>query len=232
LIGTATPPGLNTVEVERLLEEASHANGISERIVRISARFLGRPYFDNPLEGGPHSPEVFKLSLEGFDCVTYMETVLALARSRSPDEFIDEVREMRYAGGLVEWRHRNHYMVDWVSNNEGRGIIKDMTVGPESVAKTRTLSLIEALPAKTVSFRCFPKRSLKRIQNRIEPGDMMLFASVRKMLDVFHAGILIKGGGEISLRHATRSAGRVVEQSLASFAAAHRMSGMILLRPL
>ena len=142
------------------------------------------------------------------------------------------MREMRYGNGRIDYYHRNHYMLDWVKNNEARGIIKDITTGPNAVVKTRTLSLIEALPRKTASFRCFPKRSLNQIQSGIETGDVMLFASTRKTLDVFHAGILIKGEDEISLRHASRAAGCVTEQSLASFISAHRMSGMILLRPL
>ena len=212
--------------------EVSDTINLCERVELISARFLGRPYFANPLEGGPDTPEVFKASLEGFDCVTYIETALALARSRSVDEFIAEMREMRYANGRVDFYHRNHYMVDWVTNNEGRGIIRDVTTGPKAVIKTRTLSLIEALPEKATSFRCFPKRSLNQIQSGIETGDVMLFASTRRALDVFHAGILIKGEDEISLRHASRAAGRVIEQSLPSFTSAHRMSGMILLRPL
>jgi hypothetical protein len=232
LIGSETPLELNTVEAKRLLEEMNDTSNLCERTERISVRFLGRPYFANPLEGGPDTPEVFKASLEGFDCVTYIETALALARSRAINEFIDELREMRYENGRIDFYHRNHYMVDWVSNNEERGIIKDITTGPKAVVKTRTLSLIEALPEKATSFRCFPKRSLNQIQSGIETGDVMLFASTRKSLDVFHAGILIKGEDEISLRHASRAAGRVIEQSLASFISAHRMSGMILLRPL
>ena len=231
MIVSETPLELNTAEAEALLEEVSDTVNLRERTERISARFLGSPYFANPLEGGPDTPEVFKASLEGFDCVTYIETVLALARSRSVDQFIVEMREMRYAGGRVDFYHRNHYMVDWAARNEGRGIIKDITTGPKAVVKTRTLSLIESLPAKTATFRCFPKRSLNKIQSGIETGDVMLFASTRKALDVFHAGILIKGDGETLLRHASRTAGRVIEQNLASFTGAHRMSGMILLRP-
>jgi hypothetical protein len=232
LTGTESPLELNSVEAEQLLEEVSDTSSLSERIERISARFLGRPYFANPLEGGPDAPEVFKVSLEGFDCVTYIETTLALARSRAIDEFIVEMREMRYANGKIDFYHRNHYMVDWVKNNEERGIIKDVTTGQKAVVKTRTLSLIEALPRKTVSFRCFPKRCFNQIQARLETGDVMLFASTRKTLDVFHAGILIRGKDEILLRHAARTATCVTEQSLASFTRAHRMSGMILLRPL
>jgi N-acetylmuramoyl-L-alanine amidase-like protein len=231
LIGTETALELNTVEAELLLEEVSDTSNLGERMKRISAHFLGRPYFTNPLEGGPRAPEIFKASLEGFDCVTYLETVLALARSHAINEFTDELREMRYENGQIDFYHRNHYMVDWVTNNQERGIIKDITTGPKAVIKTRTLSLIEALPAKAVSFRCFPKRSVSQIQSVIETGDVMLFASTRKTLDVFHAGILIEGEDEISLRHASRAAGGVTEQSLASFVSAHRMSGVILLRP-
>ena len=232
MIETQTPLELNTGEVERLLEGSRDRSKLCERMESISARFLGRPYLENPLGGGPESPEEFRVSLAGFDCVTYIETVFALARSRTADAFVNEIREMRYAGGRVDWYHRNHYMLDWIRNNEARGIIEDMTTGTETVKKTRTLSIIKSLPAKTVTFRCFPKRALNSIRSRIETGDVMLFVSTRKSLDVFHTGILIKNAHEISLRHATRTAGRVIEESLASFINAHRMSGLILLRPL
>ncbi|HKP84754.1 MAG TPA: N-acetylmuramoyl-L-alanine amidase-like domain-containing protein [Blastocatellia bacterium] len=229
---TEAPLELDISEVERLLDEARLAVEPGERIELFSARFLGRAYFANPLEGGPHSPEVFKVSLRGFDCVTYMETVLALALARTADGFVERVRELRYAGGEVDWYHRNHYMIDWASNNQKLGVIQDITSGPETVMRTRRLSLIKSLPERTVSFRCFPKRALGRIRSRIETGDAVLFASTRKTLDVFHTGFLIKTGDGISLRHATRTAGRVIEQSLASFLEAHRMSGFILLRTL
>jgi hypothetical protein len=232
LIETESPPGLDINEVELLLEDARGAGDLGRRIERISGRFLGRPYFENPLVGGPQSPEKLTVSLAGFDCVTYIETAFALACSRSADEFINEMREMRYAGGEIDWYHRNHYMLDWARNNEARGLIKDITGGPESVERTRTLSLIKSLPAKTVSFRCFPKRALNKVGGRIETGDAALFVSTRKALDVFHTGIVIRNADEISLRHATRTAGRVIEEKLAGFMSAHRMSGFILLRPL
>ena len=64
---------------------------------------------------------MFKVSLEGFDCVTYMETVLALAQSRSTDEFIVEMREMRYANARIVFRpDRNHYMIDWAGKRRAR----------------------------------------------------------------------------------------------------------------
>jgi cell wall-associated NlpC family hydrolase len=232
LIQTETPAGLNAAEANLILKEASRDKDLGRKIACVSSRFLGRPYVVGPLEGGRLSPEVFKVSLDGFDCVTYMETVLAFAQSRTLDEFIDAVRGMRYAGGEVDWRRRNHYMLDWVRNNEARGIIRNLTGGALSVEKTRTLAAVEGLPGKRITFRCFPKKNLAGIRPLIQTGDLILFASTRKLLDVFHTGLLIKNDNAILLRHAARTAGAVIEQALTEFLDAHRMSGFILLRPL
>lgn len=229
---TEPPVGLNGGEVDLILNELSRENNLGRRIARISSRFLGRPYVIGPLEGDAGSPEVFKVSLDGFDCVTYIETVLALAQSATLHEFIDAVREMRYAKGEINWRCRNHYMLDWVRNNEECGIIRNLTEGALSVEKTRTLSVVGGLPPKTVTFRCFPKNNLSGVQSLIQTGDLALFASTRKLLDVFHTGFLIKDDEIILLRHAARSEGAVIEQALTDFLDAHRMSGFILLRPL
>lgn len=222
----------DATEAERLLSEVRDTDRLGERLERLSAHMLESPYLSNPLGGGPDAPESLVVRFDGFDCVTYVETVLALAASRNPEQFGDALREMRYAGGKVAWRSRNHYMLDWIKNNQRRGIVKNMTAGPGSVKKSRRLSVIEALPAKDVTFRVFPKRSLGRLRRMVETGDIALFASTRRNLDVFHMGLIIKRGNDVWLRHASRTTRRVVEQPLADFLKAHRMSGIILLRPL
>jgi cell wall-associated NlpC family hydrolase len=222
----------NTGEANRLLKAFRKVDEPGERLERISAHLLESPYLNNPLGGGPDVQESLVIRFDGFDCVTYVETVLALAGSRAADEFSDALREMRYAGGKVAWHSRNHYMLDWIRNNRRRGIVKNITNGPHAVTKTRRLSLIKELPAKTVAFHVFPKQALARIRHLLETGDIVLFASTRRNLDVFHMGIVIKRGEDIWLRHASRMAGRVIEQPLADFLKAHRMSGIILLRPL
>jgi hypothetical protein len=63
-------------------------------------------------------------------------------------------------------------------------------------------------------------------------GDLILFVSTREHLDVFHTGILIRRDDRVLMRHATRSAGKVIEQDLADFLKTNRMSGFILARPL
>ena len=59
----------------------------------------------------------------------------------------------------------------------------------------------------------------------------MFFVSTRRNLDVFHAGILVRDGKNIRLRHASRSQRSVVEQELTEFLKANRMAGVIVVRP-
>ena len=219
-------------KAERLLDLASKEPTLAGRIDAVSARLLGARYETNPLGGGPEAAEELTISLEGFDCVTYVETVLALAQTGGVEEFVDAVRRLRYERGIIDWFHRNHYMIDWAENNERRGVIKDITAGPEAVRKTRVLTVVKGLPEKHATFDCIPKRRIKRIANGIETGDVILFVSAKKSLDVFHMGLLVRRGEELLLRHATRSKGEVVEQKLSEFLKNNRMSGIILLRPL
>jgi hypothetical protein len=224
--------GLNTGKARGLLREAADRASLADRIEAISARLLGLPYLENPLGGGPDSRESLRIPLEGFDCVTYIETVLALACSPSVEEFVDAVRLMRYEKGRIDWFRRNHYMVDWAEKNEKRKLVKNITAGPEAVKISRRLTIVKGLPALDAEFDCIPKRRVNGVADRVETGDVILFVSARKNLDVFHTGFIVKRDGELFLRHATRSKGKVIDQKLSEFLKSHRMSGVILLRPL
>ncbi len=217
-------------EIARCLQLVADTDGLAARIERLSKEFIGRPYAINPLGGGAGLPEHLSVSLTSFDCVTYMETVLALALSRKVAEFADYLRRIRYHKGEVSWASRNHYMVDWWQNNAA-GFILNLTTGNASVEKHRRLTAVRELPAEDVRFRVFPKHNLSHVRKLIKTANFVCFASTKKNLDVFHAGILIRQTDAILLRHATRSKGAVVEQPLSDFLQAHRMSGIILLRP-
>lgn len=206
--------------------------GCEARVSWISRLFVGRLYAENPLGGGPDSPELFRVSFDDFDCVTYVETVLALSRSKTPARFFHELRHFRYKSGKVDWFHRNHFMTAWLRRNQARGAITDLTRGRDTISKTRTLSGVAGLQPEEEIFRLFPKRSFSTMRSRIRTADLIMFVSTRKHLDVFHMGILIRQDDRILLRHATRSAGKVIEQDLIDFLRANRMSGFILARPL
>jgi hypothetical protein len=65
----------------------------------------------------------------------------------------------------------------------------------------------------------------------MQSGDLIFFASTRGNLDVFHAGIIVRDGNRVLMRHASRSHGFVVEQELGEFLKANRMAGVIVVRP-
>ena len=227
-----TPFGLDPADGERILKDAGGETALGARIDRVSDLLLARPYIEGSLGGGSELREEFRVSLSAFDCVTFIETVLALALARTMEEFIDTIRRIRYENGDIDWFRRNHYMADWASKNEECGFITNITSGPDTVEKTCALSLITGLPAKTTTFRYFPTESRAELAELFKTGDLMLFVSTRETLDVFHTGLLVEREGRWLLRHATRTAGAVIEQELGEFMSQNEMAGFILLRPL
>ncbi len=190
---------------------------------------LGRPYVAHPLIGSAERQEVLTVSLAGFDCVTYLETVLGLALAR-PAAFVETLRRIRYRDGRVAWRERHHYLTAWIRHNAHAGFLRRVVL-PASVSRRRVLRAVPGLPPRRATIRCSPKRVFWRARAAVETGDVLAFASTRPGLDVFHAGIAVWSGGALRMRHASRSRGRVVEQDLAEFLDANTMAGVIVARP-
>jgi hypothetical protein len=224
--------GLGGRRARQLLSKARIHRSVPARVEAISANLVGSPYEAHGLVGSAETPEVFTASLEGFDCVTYVETVLALARASDPGGFVEELRQIRYDGGSVEWARRNHYMTDWTRRNARAGLVRPVAAGALATRKEKILNALPGLPARRVRFVCVPKAKFRAFEPRLKNGDILLFASTKAGLDVFHCGLLVRKEGSWKLRHASRSAGRVVEGELAAFLRANRMAGVIVVRPL
>src|ERR1700737_4925951 len=120
----AQPRDLSRRRVQQLLSETKHDRCAGSRIDALSRHFLGHSYKPDPLIGSADTAEVFTASLDGFDCVTYIETVLALARAANVDDFSEWLRKIRYEQGCIQWKQRNHYMSLWIRNNVREGIIR------------------------------------------------------------------------------------------------------------
>jgi len=226
------PKGLKRREVEALLKRALDERSIAERIDVFSRRFLGYPYQANPLIGSPETAEVFTASLTGFDCVTYIETIIALARASDFDDFSEALRRIRYREGRIDWRARNHYITEWIRNNLRASMLKPISLrAVPIVRKERLLNVVDGLPARRVRMRWVPKTAFSRICGRLNTGDLIFFVSTAKNLDVFHGGIFVRIGQRLLMRHASRSQGGVVEQELSEFLETNGMAGLILARP-
>ncbi len=116
-------------------DEGVEALPIGQIMVRVGKRFVGSPYTPYTLD--PPGPERLVVDLRGFDCVTYVESVLALARviraSRGgelPDfnAFTAELRRIRYRNGRMDgYTSRLHYFSEWIRDNAELGLVRDVT---------------------------------------------------------------------------------------------------------
>jgi len=203
-------------------------------MLRVLETLRGRPYACCPL--GPRSArERLVVDLDAFDCVTLVETALALARSRTTRGFLAELKNTRYRDGRVAWTTRLHYFSDWLRHNQRRGALAIRSRGAGSRPVEAILSVVEGLPPRRVRFHVVPKRGLRAAGSRISDGAIVAFASVRPGLDFFHTGILFRepggGSGSLTLYQAKRSVGAVVAEPLSDFLSANRMRGVAFATP-
>jgi hypothetical protein len=214
----------------RLIADARRHVSLAARLKFLSSRFLGLPYIVGPLIGSPSEPERFVVRFDGFDCVTYVETVLALALARNADEFATNLREIRYENGQVEWRRRLHYTSDWAAYQIRRGLLREMSNLDGSVVRDKTLGFVRGLPARPVSLRYYPKEQFAYVSRWLTDGDLAYFLSTRRDLDVFHIGFVFREGDRLLIRHARHMRHRVLEQPLAEFVKAVKSPGFIINR--
>lgn len=217
--------------IRQLIAETRPTKPIGARMKSISARLLGRPYLARPLVGSLTQPEVLVTRMDGFDCVTLVETVLAVAISKNLDEFLSELRNLRYLGGEVDYRNRLHYATDWSRHQIERGLLLDMTLGEETVPREKMLYYVKSLKPKLAVFRYFPKHNIDAVSRWLLDGDIIFFVSGRDGLDTSHMGMVFRDNQRLMMRHATRSHHYVVEQDLMEFFRLMKMSGFIINRP-
>jgi hypothetical protein len=214
--------------LDALLEGAAAAETPGQRIVALSAPFLGTPYAEDTLVGGPGQAERLVIDLDRFDCFTLLDTVEALRRSASPDQFAAQLTQVRYRNGLVDYRARRHFFSDWVA--EGDGQVRDVTV---QVGQGRAVGAWKHLNQKAdgglwlagiaVSPRqifYIPTDALDgRLLAALQPGDYVGIYTPSAGLDVSHTGLIAWQGQRAMLRHASSRSGlrQVVDEDLLGY---------------
>jgi hypothetical protein len=210
---------------------------IGEAIVALGRTFVGSPYEPGTLE--LEGPERLVVNLRELDCVTFIEVVLAMVRivragTSDYASFQQELARIRYRDGvLAGYPSRLHYFSEWISNNEAKGIVQDVTaqvggqVRPggigfmtaqrdayrqlEDPTVYAEIEQIEArLSGQTRYF--IPQEAIARHAGGIRNGDIIAATSTLDGLDVAHTGIAIWVGDQLHLMHAPL-VGTVVEIS-------------------
>ena len=162
--------------------------------------------------------------------MTFCETVFAAALVRNYEEFEAALKKIRYANGGVRWDERNHYFSDWTRRAVENEICWPVEL-PRSVTIDKAL-YFGNLGRRQMSLLCVPAASLLARPSRLASGDIIGFVSKRTNLDFFHTGfVMLAPQGEVILRHASQSRGRVLDEPMDRFVAVNKVQYATLLRP-
>lgn len=181
-------------------------------ILELAKSFLDAPYEAGTLDLYNQETERLIINLHSYDCFTFVETVLALARciKKQKTNFAAYKRELefiRYRNGkLNNYESRLHYFSEWILNGSQKGIVK-LINGPDLIQKpilylsqnaerAKNNKIIEQSErrlsqVKLPSFNCSSLQNIGQLA-LLQEGDIIGFTSNIEGLDINHVGFLIK----------------------------------------
>jgi hypothetical protein len=215
------------------------------RAAAATAPLHGLPYVPSALgEGRGPDPDP-RFRLDAFDCMTFVETAVALGSASSLEEAKAALDDVRYAGP-PSIRARNHeVMSQWLPQNAARGWVAEVTEDVAgALARPATKEFTDeswrsvaragraipglppsALPRGRFGLRVVTFADLRAFSERIPTGAILLVVRAdapERPTRVSHAGVVFDGpGGERWVRHATSTprVARVIEEPLGRFLA-------------
>ncbi|BBA80104.1 hypothetical protein RGRSB_1709 [cyanobacterium endosymbiont of Rhopalodia gibberula] len=232
---------------------------MGEIMQKVAKQFLGATYKAGLLE--TFEKEQLFISFKEFDCVLFVETVLAITRSITLNNsryktFTKHLQEQRYINGFINgYCSRLHYFSDWINDNQKRGIVKNITAELGGIKFNKKLyfmsknrTLYAKLTTNKINYECIVKREneinnivLKYIPNdkveqiyyKLKPGDIISVATNIDGLDVTHTGLIYQAiERNISFIHASPAGQVTIARDLQNYVINVKNSvGIIVTRP-
>ena len=226
---TCSPKNKEAVE-KKINEIDGYLNSdFGSTIVSVGKTFLKTPYVAKTLEIG--DTETLVVNLQGLDCTTFVENVLAFSmllrqKENSFDAFVENLEVIRYKDGAINgYASRLHYFSEWIANNAKKGILKDITgeIGGTEITKDinfmSTHRDLYPFLADDTNFDkikasenylnsqaicVLAQDKISENEHLIQSGDIIALATSINGLDVTHTGIATREkDGRIHLLHAS-----------------------------
>ena len=208
-----------------------------EKIDFISSKFLNVPYGRIKL-GFKSKKEYFVIQLKSVDCMTYVEYVENLAKSKNFNEFVKNLKNFRYQGGVIKYEKRNHFFTDWIQFNGYKDIGKEIGKDKAILVKKHLNFdkdkgiILKTVPVKNRAFYYIPSKKIDNsIKEKLKTGDIIgAFAYDKDWLDVTHIGYIIRKNNKLYFRNASslKKYKKVVDIPLKDYL--KRVKGIVILR--
>jgi hypothetical protein len=227
-------------EIARALREAPPGGA---RAAAATRPLVGAPYLPSPLgEEHGRDPDP-RFRLDAFDCMTFIETAVALGSASSLAEARAALDDVRYAGAPA-YAARNHEVLSqWIPSNARKGWIAEATAEIAGAAAQpawkeytpASWRVVRAagrglpgvprarLPLGRFGVTIVAPEEIVPLAPRLPEGTIVFVVREDRpdrATRVTHAGLVVRGRrGTVRIRHATSSkgVGRVIEEPLGSF---------------
>ena len=224
---------------------------VNQAIALLAESFIGSPYLAMSLDAD--GAETLRLDLTQFDCMLFVEQLLALAWSESFDQFAALTQSLRYRDGEASYCNRWHYFHDWAASAVRQGMLEPDVALEGEISRSLLLNFMSsnrALYPKLQSnalFDCIKVREkARRVQQRFIPleaiesvlpslqsGDLFAIATRVQGLDVSHTGVVVRSGSQVDAIHAAPGLGVMRSPGLARYLrSVPDAIGVVIVRPL
>jgi hypothetical protein len=215
----------------------------------IANQFTGLPYASHALS--KENPEKFVVDFSGFDCVTFVENIWSLYRSKGVDSlFLQELTQIRYRKTPISFENRNHYLSVTLDQMEDKGLFKQviplkyLKLADKKVdflshylAPKKYMIVVDSIKATEAALgpiTYVPSAQFAAVSSFVRTGDLIAFVSKRKDLDYQHVGFVREMGGQFYLVHASQDRRKVCQsvESISVYLKSHpSMIGFNVFRP-
>ena len=212
-------------------------SSLDDFTLNIAKSFLNRPYKAHTLEG--NSPEKLVVNLREFDCLSFVESCIAMGltfrkNDISYEKYESYLKRLRYynKGKIKGYDSRIHYFSDWLYTHENDGLMEDITpiLGGEVWKKninfmsthwnkysfpndTKLQEKVQKIEERMneQNYTFVPKSKVKNIENQMMNGDIIAITTSIEGLDITHVGFAIRlQDKRVYLLHASSDFKRVM----------------------
>lgn len=142
----------DSITVEQLLSKAMSQPPKTCLTVFFGNKLAGHPYKSGTLEKNyvgrsGCGQEQLIVNTREFDCTTFVETVLALARTaergkHSFNDFCNNLQAFRYQQGTIaDYTSHNHYFSTWIDNATSSSIMDEVIPTDKALCRKRKLNI-------------------------------------------------------------------------------------------